>query len=161
MAMNEKLRLKYADYAIVFQEVPNEVTLALNVSGCPYHCAGCHSKYLWDYVGRDMLADLPYLLAKYAGLITCVCFMGGDQNSDDLRAALKCVKGFSAKLKTCLYTGSDCVEEMKIYFPALDYLKVGHYCQEKGGLNAATTNQRFYRVVGGKLIDETALFQVS
>ena len=29
--------LKYANYDIVFQEVPDEVTLAINISNCPNH----------------------------------------------------------------------------------------------------------------------------
>ena len=38
--------LKYAGYDIVFQEIPDEVTLALNLSGCPNGCPGCHSPHL-------------------------------------------------------------------------------------------------------------------
>ena len=37
--------LKYANFDIVFQEVPDEVTLAINISNCPNQCVGCHSKY--------------------------------------------------------------------------------------------------------------------
>ena len=38
--------MKYIDTKIVFSEVPDEITLAINISGCPIHCADCHSKYL-------------------------------------------------------------------------------------------------------------------
>ena len=34
--------LKYVNTGIVFQEIPDEVTLAINISGCPCHCPGCH-----------------------------------------------------------------------------------------------------------------------
>lgn len=34
------IMLKYAGYDIVFQEIPDEVTLALNLSGCPNGCPG-------------------------------------------------------------------------------------------------------------------------
>ncbi len=44
--------LKYVDTAIVFSEIPGEITLAINISGCPNHCQGCHSKYLWKDYGE-------------------------------------------------------------------------------------------------------------
>ena len=43
--------LKYANFDIVFQEVPEEVTLAINISNCPNQCPGCHSKNV-DYLTR-------------------------------------------------------------------------------------------------------------
>ena len=39
--------LKYVNTDIVFQEIPDEVTLAVNISNCPCRCPGCHSQYLW------------------------------------------------------------------------------------------------------------------
>ena len=39
--------LKYVNCGIVFQEIPDEVTLSINISNCPCHCPGCHSNYLW------------------------------------------------------------------------------------------------------------------
>ena len=49
--------LKYANYDIVFQEVPDEVTLAINISNCPNQCVGCHSKYLWRDEGYALDKD--------------------------------------------------------------------------------------------------------
>ena len=43
--------LKYVNTGVVFQEIPDEVTLAVNLSGCPCRCPGCHSRYLWQDVG--------------------------------------------------------------------------------------------------------------
>lgn len=71
--------LKYADYDIVFQEIPDEVTLAINISNCPNHCVGCHSPYLMQDVGEVLdEAAMDSLLEKYGRNITCVCFMGGN-----------------------------------------------------------------------------------
>ena len=72
--------LKYLGYNIVFQEVPNEVSLAINISNCPHRCKNCHSSYLWNDAGNLVTDDLAYLLNKYEKYISCVCFMGGDQN---------------------------------------------------------------------------------
>lgn len=30
--------LKYVNCGIVFQEIPDEVTLSINISNCPCHC---------------------------------------------------------------------------------------------------------------------------
>ena len=49
--------LKYVNTGIVFQEIPDEVTLAINISGCPCQCPGCHSQYLWEDVGMPLTTD--------------------------------------------------------------------------------------------------------
>ena len=40
--------MKYVSTEVVFVEIPNEITLAINISGCKIRCPDCHSKYLWD-----------------------------------------------------------------------------------------------------------------
>ena len=62
-------------------------------------------------------------------------------------------------LKTCLYSGCDCIQPFVPLLPLLDYLKIGRYDEKLGGLDSGTTNQRFYRVENGQLIDETEQFQ--
>lgn len=152
-------RLKYLGYSIVFQEVPNEVTLAINISGCPYKCEGCHSEYLWEYEGDYISDDLYNLINKYNKLITCVCFMGGDQNPIDLIYCLNIVKQFG--LKTCLYSGKDSLSSLTSagISDCCDYIKVGHYDKRLGGLESLITNQKFYSRINGNLINTTYLFQ--
>lgn len=140
--MNDKL--KYLGYSIVFQEVPDEVTLAINISGCPHKCEGCHSKYLWKYEGDYISDDLDGLIEKYKGLITCVCFMGGDQNQIELTNLLIRVK--QHKLKAALYTGADSLTNLNIRILGnLDYCKIGRYDFSLGGLNSPNTNQRMLK----------------
>ena len=137
-------KLKYLGYSVVFQEVPDEVTLAINISGCPHKCEGCHSKYLWEYEGNYISDDLEGLIEKYKGLITCVCFMGGDQNPQELSNLLTIVRSY--KLKTALYTGCDQLSDLSIWILAkLDYCKLGHYNDNLGGLDKSTTNQRMFK----------------
>lgn len=139
--MNKKL--KYLGYSIVFQEVPNEVTLAINISGCPHKCVGCHSKYLWKYEGNYISDDLDDLINKYKGLITCVCFMGGDQNSYELVGLLD--KVHRRGLKTALYSGVDSLQHIAFRVLCnLDYCKIGHFDAAYGGLNCPETNQKMY-----------------
>lgn len=151
-------RLKYTHYDIAFQEVPDEVTLIFNISGCPYKCEGCHSKYLWEYSGNFLLDDIDRVLGKYIGLITCVCFMGGDQNMTELIELLRKVKE-TYKLKTCVYSGNDDVSTFDCALLYLDYLKVGSFKQNLGGLNCETSNQNFFKVNNGVLKNITYMFR--
>ena len=149
-------RLKYSNYEIVFQEVPDEVSLAINITGCPYRCEGCHSSHLYSYYGENLTDNIRSLLEKYSGLITCVCFMGGDQNIEDLTTAVYIAKGL--ELKTCVYSGSEVMDKFLSLLPFLDYLKVGRYNNALGGLSSKTTNQRFYKVKNSALTDITSIF---
>lgn len=134
-------RLKYLGYSIVFQEVPDETSLAINISGCPHHCEGCHSKYLWEYKGNYISGDIKSLIEQYDDYITCVCFMGGDQNLEELNELCRTVHGYG--LKCCLYSGSDTLKLDGV--PFFDYVKLGSYQQERGGLDSDNTNQKMYR----------------
>ena len=152
--------LKYADYDVVFQELPNEVTLAINISNCPNRCVGCHSAYLMDDVGNPLTGQvLEELLHKYGKTITCVCFMGGDGEPHAVAQLARWVKTQAAfTLKVGWYSGKQTLPEV---FDSqwFDYVKVGPYVPELGGLNHATTNQRLYKITKtGTLEDITACF---
>lgn len=151
-------KLKYTHYDIVFQEVHNEITLVFNISGCPYKCEGCHSKYLWDYVGNYLSDDIDNIVKKYEGMITCVCFMGGDQNLTELNDLLININS-TYKLKTCLYSGNDDIHIFDSILQHLDYIKIGRYIESFGGLDNETTNQRFYKINNCKLNDITQEFK--
>lgn len=154
MANTNPKPLKYLGHSIVFQEVPTELSLAINISDCPYKCKGCHSTYLWEYKGRYISEDIEALINQHDG-ITCVCFMGGDQNPKELNELIDYIH--SRGLKVCLYTGSDTIPD-NIY--NLDYLKIGHYSEKLGGLDKPTTNQRFYMVYNNsEYFDMTILFR--
>ena len=151
--------LKYANYNIVFQEVCDEVTLAINISNCPNRCKGCHSPYLWEDTGEALNeASLSVLLATYSNAITCLCFMGGDVEPNEVeRLAVFARELTNNKIKTAWYLGrqdfpSSCTLQH------FDYIKLGAYIEELGGLESPTTNQRFYKVIDGKMIDITSRF---
>ena len=144
-------KLKYLSYSVVLQEVPDEISLAINISDCPYKCKGCHSKELWEYNGSYLIDDIDILLDKYDGLISCVCFMGGDQNEEDLIVCLDRVR--NRNLKSCLYTGNNSIKNLSCkVISKLDYIKIGRYIEELGGLNCKTTNQKMYNLKTGKEI---------
>jgi anaerobic ribonucleoside-triphosphate reductase activating protein len=149
--------LRLAGYDIVFQEIPGEVTLALNFSECPNRCPGCHSPHLQGAVGEPLDDELlEGLLERYGGSVTCVCLMGGDGDPDEVARLAARIGGHG--LKAAWYSGR---EELPEDFPAerLDYLKLGPYKQDLGGLRSPGTNQRLYRREGDRWLDITSLFR--
>lgn len=135
--------MKYIDTKIVFREVPDETSLAINISGCEIHCEGCHSSWLWKDEGKTLDCDSLENLIKNNPGITCVCFMGGKQN--DVEELADYIKSHHPELKTAWYTGLEIIEGSA--FQSFDYFKVGPYKKECGGLDRPLTNQRFYKVV--------------
>lgn len=155
------ISLKYANYDIVFEEVPDETTLAINISNCPMHCEGCHSKYLWEDIGTPLtFAEVQRLIKENLG-ITCVGLMGGDSNPKEVYDIAKYIKEH-CNLKVAWYSGKNQLNNQWIIEDSdnpFDYLKFGPYIQSKGGLSSPTTNQKFYKVIDRKLIDITDYFQ--
>ena len=152
--------LRYINYDIVFQEIPGEVTLAINLSNCPNKCKGCHSPYLTEDRG-DVLDEnsLDCLLKKYGNAITCVCFMGGDaspQDIDNLAAFLH--KTTNQRIKTGWYSGKSNFSS-KCSIANFNYIKLGPYIESIGGLSSPQTNQRFYRIDNGEMVDMTYCFR--
>ena len=92
--------MKYVNSSIVFQEIPDEVTLAINISNCPCRCPGCHSPYLWADTGSELTTDaIDSFMEEYGSDITCIAFMGGDaepETVDKLSAYIKCVEELKA-----------------------------------------------------------------
>ena len=132
-----------ADYDIVFQEVPDETTLALNISDCPHHCPGCHSSYLWQPVGDVLTRDWLEAQLKRYPYLTCVSIQGGDRDYHEVERVAQWVK--EQGIKTCWYTGfNQSPSDLQLRF--FDFIKVGSYVEALGGLRSRTTNQRFYQV---------------
>ena len=138
--------MKYVNTSVVFQENPDEVTLSINISNCPCHCLGCHSDYLWEDIGEPFNAmSLDVMLKEYGDDITCVAFMGGDAEPQEVDALAAWTKKHYPHLKVAWYSGR--VECSKaIHVKNFDFIKLGPYVATMGPLNKPTTNQRLYKV---------------
>lgn len=148
--------LKYTDTAVTLREIPLEVTLCINISNCPCHCKGCHSSYLAQDIGEDLSIERLTQLGTEAEGITCIAFMGGDADPKRINRLAKWVKE-ELDLNVAWYSGRDTISN-EINLENFDYIKVGRYDEFLGPLNSRTTNQRLYKVVGGKLFDITNRF---
>ena len=151
--------LKYVNTGIVFQEIPDEVTLAINLSNCPCRCPGCHSHYLWEDVGLPLdTAAIDAFIAKYGFDITCIAFMGGDCDPRGVNMLAQYVHEEHPQFKVAWYSG-------RLRIPStvckkdFDYIKVGPYIRHLGPLSKPTTNQRLYRQTAtGDFEDITSRF---
>ena len=103
--------MKYVDTKIVFQELPNEITLAINISGCPCACIGCHSSYLSQDIGELLTKEaLQQLIRKNKG-ITAILFMGGDANPAYINKLAEYLYHNYPNLKIGWYSGRDKLSE--------------------------------------------------
>lgn len=134
--------MRYSGLQIVFQEIPNEISLAIHFTGCPLRCKGCHSNDLWNSKqGVDLDASkFEQLITNYSKYISCVVFMGGEWQLSLLLDFIYISK--KNKKKTALYTGLEINEIPNALIKNLDYLKYGPFVPELGGLNSKITNQR-------------------
>lgn len=136
--------LKYLYCKEIFAEVPSEITLGVSISGCQIRCPGCHSRELWEDKGILLtIEELQNLLDKHKG-ITTLLLLGGEHDIDTLTELFQYAY---KKVKTAWYCGLDMIPKDKLgIMQYLDYLKLGHYDHELGGLDSSTTNQRFYQI---------------
>ena len=152
-------KLKYVNTGVVFQEIPDETTLAINISNCPCHCPGCHSSYLWQDVGIELNEDsLNRMLSRYGNDITCVCFMGGDACPEAVEQLASYLHREHPYYRVGWYSG-------RLRLPSginrkqFNYIKIGPYIRTLGPLKSRTTNQRLYKQLPtGEFADITSRF---
>ena len=150
--------LKYVNYDITFQEIPDEITLCITISNCPCHCIGCHSSYLAEDIGEGLTLDKIYKLIENNEGITCICFMGGDSSPKEIDMFARCIKDLY-DIKVAWYSGR---QELSKYInlKCFDFIKLGPYIEEFGPLNSKTTNQRFYQVIKSHYEDGTSGYEL-
>lgn len=151
--------LKYVNTGIVFQEIPDEVTLAINISNCPCHCPDCHSQFLWQNIGDPLnILSLEAFIEKYQTDITCICFMGGDAEPQEVNKLAHYLHANHPEYKVGWYSGRMRIPS-DVEKSDFDYIKIGPYIKHLGCLKDRTTNQRLYKhVVGEDFTDITPRF---
>lgn len=147
--------IKYKDSYIVFEEIPDRVSLAVNITNCQNNCIGCHSPELRLNSGVELTEEeIDKLINENYG-IDCFLFMGEGKDMGRLLEIARYVKN-KYDIAVAVYSGRNNVEEE--YYEIFDYVKVGEYKKEFGPLNSSTTNQRLYRMTEGGKEDITHLF---
>lgn len=135
--------LKYHSTYIGFREIPDEISLCINLTNCPNNCKGCHSPWLKEDNGTPLTyTGLKRLIHNNKG-ITCVCFMGGDKEPWEIKRLATLIKE-ETDLKTAWYSGKDYLMNLSTN-TAFDYVKIGPYIEEFGPLDSKTTNQQLFK----------------
>ena len=138
--------LRCYSYDIVCQEIPDEISLAVNISGCPNRCPGCHSPWLWEDTGEFLTDELLHkLMEQYSAAITCFCIMGGDGDLLEVERISRLIRTEFPQIRTAWYSGKESIPE-GFDISILDYIKIGPYKEALGGLKSPDTNQRLYRI---------------
>ena len=146
---------------VVLEEIPDRLTLAIDISNCTGLCEGCHSPFLRRDVGVELTPEaIDSLIAGNFG-INCFLFLGEGNDHAALMSAASYVRRAYPSLALGLYSGREIVEED--VWELFDYVKIGPFRPSCGPLNKTTTNQRLYRILhnadGTRTVDDiTARF---
>ena len=106
--------------SVVIEEIPDKVTLAVDISNCQGNCEGCHSPFLRMDVGEELTSEVIDSLVEDNYGVNCFLFLG---EGNDLKALLGLAGHVrSIGLKVALYSGRQEVED-EIY-RAFDYVLV-------------------------------------
>ena len=149
--------LKYLNTQVTFAEVPDEITLCINITGCKNGCKNCHSSYLAQDIGTELTFNEVRKLIKKNSGISCIALMGGDAEPDKINTLASFIINHYGSIKVAWYSGRQKLNN-NIDLCNFDYIKLGPYKEEFGPLNSRTTNQRFYKVNGKELVDITNKF---
>ena len=151
--------IKYQNYDILLQEIPEMVSLAVNITNCQNNCIGCHSPYLKNDIGKELTEkEIDKLLSENFG-VNCFLFMGEGNDINKLFALSDYVFN-RYNIKTAIYCGGNNIEDD--FYSHFDYIKIGEYKSEFGPLNSKFTNQRLYKIdrYNKKVLDDiTYVFQ--
>lgn len=129
--------------SVVIEEIPDMLTLAVEISNCKGNCTGCHSPFLKRDIGEELTENtIDKMISENFG-INCFLFLG---EGKDPKTLIRLASHIRQKhhLKVALYSGRENVEEE--IWDNFDYVKIGPYIPEFGPLNKDTTNQRLYYV---------------
>ena len=128
--------------SVVLEEIPDRVSLAVEISNCRGNCVGCHSPFLKKDIGDELTPVIvDALIADNFG-VDCFLFLGEGKDPAALLALAAHIRAAHPALALALYSGREEVEAE--IWDAFDYVKVGPYLPECGPLNERSTNQRLY-----------------
>lgn len=139
--------IKYKNYMVVFEEIPDKITLAVNITNCQNKCVGCHSPELRENIGNELTTNEIDKMIKENDGINCFLFMGEGNDQEGLIRLMEYIRMTYPLLSLALYSGREKVESQILQY--LDFVKIGPFIPEYGPLNKETTNQKLFQVTHG------------
>ena len=152
--------LYYTEVLLSEREVPGESSICIFISGCSQNCKNCHYPDLQrlEY-GDNLMEHYQEIVSLYKRYASCVCILGEGAGTSIEQYELNCVAEYakSEGLKSCLYCGRD--TELEPWMNVFDYVKLGSYQNDRGGLEISSTNQvMLKKAESGEYQDITYLF---
>lgn len=129
--------------SVVMEEIPDRVTLAVEISHCRGNCPGCHSPFLKEDIGDPLTPEVIDALVRDNFGVDCFLFLGEGRDPEALCSLAAHVHDLG--LQAAVYSGRPMVDD--VIWESFDYVKVGPYVEALGPLNKPTTNQRLYRAL--------------
>ena len=155
--------LRYLYSQVYTNEIPRELSLGFVILGCDVHCPECHSPHTWDInckgQGKGLTIEELDKQIRAQSWVSCILFYGGEWDIEYLKKLLLFIRE-NFQYRLALYSGRNLDFFLKTNIPSLiDYLKIGPYVKERGGLIYPSTNQRLYQLENGKVKEDlTHLF---
>lgn len=134
--------------SVVLEEVPDRVTLAIDITNCQGHCEGCHSPWLRGDFGEELTPEKIDAMIEDNFGVNCFLFLGEGADVDALLSLVRHLNEKYPNIETALYSGLIEIDERVWDF--FDYVKTGPYRRSYGPLNSPTTNQRMFRLTRGE-----------
>ena len=123
------------------QFVPLDRTLEIYFTGCSLRCSGCHNSFLQERTSENTrelsVEEILEELKDYISITSQVHILGGEPLEQDHRTLSSFLKGLREMGFTniILFTGWDFpqsyVEKERELFQYCDYIKIGHYDENK------------------------------
>lgn len=127
---------------VVLEEIPDKVTLAVEISNCQGSCIGCHSPFLKTDIGEELTTVAVANLIRNNFGVNCFLLLGEGRDPEAVLGIARFVRSNYPNMEVALYSGRTEVEDE--IWEAFDYVKVGPYIEALGPLNNPKTNQRLY-----------------
>ena len=97
--------------SVVMEEIPDKVTLAVDISNCTGLCEGCHSPFLRKDVGEELTPEaVDSMLSDNFG-VNCFLFLGEGNDPEALMKITAYIRKVYPALTLAIYSGREIVEE--------------------------------------------------
>lgn len=143
--MKNTTPLKFTEYQISFSEIPEQISLSINISNCPHKCLNCHSPHLQQNIGQKLTTKKLLSILNLNQDITTITLLGGSQNINQINKLFKKIKSIHPNILTAIYLGDDNIPP-HLNLNYVDYLKIGKYIPQNGNLANPNSNQILYQI---------------
>lgn len=109
--------------------IPNCKTLSVELCGCKHACPNCKNRARQAEDGQPLNERLDTIMSVFEKVVDVVCFVGGEDDSQDLQSVCEYVhkKGLKTALSTA-YSETSMINRQLMN--VLDYILIGR-CDSK------------------------------